>query len=747
MELSSKRVRHVTSAVTVALLALGGLVGQGQTRTKRIKIEYKNIWLLAGVVEELRNHDVPIPPKADEIVQEGLLKVNFPKYMRTVFPGRRARLIEILESLDVPATLPNVYRNRLGRLLTKKPRLAPFRTTRFFTDRVLGVGLKSYPYVIDVNADGRKDLLVGDHDGFIYVYLNENTNREPAFGRGERLRAVDTGQPLIVQANPKMSLGDLRRKACLDLVLGNYGGKVAYLPNRARDGTLRFAVADARFLRTESGDVDVGNYAYPELVDWDNDGFLDLVVGNIDGRLMLFRNMGRRGQVVFDQGREIAGIEKLIYPCPVFVDWNSDGKKDVILGHRGGTIIVYLNVGTDREPRFKKHGPARHKDGRAIDIGLLSHPFVADFNHDGRKDLVVGNDPGQVTVFLNIGTDDNPVFDDGTMLKDGGGELIMGVHSIFVTADFNGDGRRDLLAGHEEERLRLFVNKGSVGEPVFDEFSYIPDVIVSKADLAGKDPAAARFWDLEGLQFNTEYLGNLAPCVVDWHNTGRPDLLVGNYTGLIYFFKNVGTRKDPKFARGVPLRRGSRLLRVAGFATPVVCDWNNDAKKDLVVGDLLGRIHVFVNTGSDSRPVFDSEELIKVRGEPVALGPRAIVEVADIDGDHRKDLLVGNRWGRVYALLNTGTDREPRFDAVEQLRDKSALWRKLYAGMQFSVARGFRKLYNRLPTPTEPKPMNVIETSCPRVVDFDNDGKAELLISHRYGRVFVYDEIPHPTIP
>ena len=672
--------------------------------------------------------------------------MNFPPYMRDVFAARnRPRLIEILESLAAPDDLPDVYRDTPEDRFTRSPRLAPFSAARIFEDRVLGVGLKAYPYVIDWNNDGRKDLLVGDHDGFIYVYLNEGTDDAPVFGRGERLRAADTGEPLIIAPNPKMSFGDLTGSGSLDLVLGDYGPRVHFIPNRAAAGGFEFAVRDMRYLRTRSGVIDVGNYAYPELVDWNGDGRLDLVVGNIDGALLIFRNVTRSGgDLLFDGPEHIPGVEPVMYPHPVFCDWNNNGKKDLTLGHREGTVIIYLNVGTDTDPRFERHDVARLADGRPVRVSLLSHQCVVDWNNNGKLDLIIGNDPGQVILFENIGTREEPVFAQGRKLMDSGGELIMGVHSIFAMPDLHATGRPDLLVGHSEETLRIFPNVGTAEEPEFDDFAEMPDIAMSREILAVDDPDAERFWALDGLRFNTEYLGNCAPCPVDWNNDGRLDILVGNYTGLIYLFENVGSPAEPRFAPGVPLRCGDRLLRVAGFAAPVVCDWNNDGRKDLVVGDLLGRVHVFRNTGADEAPAFERDMMLTVSGEPVALGPRTIVDVADLDGDGRKDVIIGNRRGHVYALMNIGSDAEPAFDTVERLRDASALWRRLYAGLQHCCPE-LKRLYANFPAPDDPKPMMVVETSCPRVVDLAGRGRPRLLVSHRYGRVFIYNHLPNPA--
>lgn len=56
----------------------------------------------------------------------------------------------------------------------------------------------------------------------------------------------------------------------------------------------------------------------------------------------------------------------------------------------------------------------------AVDVGHAA-PFVIDFNKDGKKDLIVGQFAGgKARVYLNVGTDDQPAFSDFTWLAAGG---------------------------------------------------------------------------------------------------------------------------------------------------------------------------------------------------------------------------------------------------------------------------------------------------------------------------------------
>ena len=86
----------------------------------------------------------------------------------------------------------------------------------------------------------------------------------------------------------------------------------------------------------------------------------------------------------------------------------------------------------------------------------------------------------------------------------------------------------------------------------------------------------------------------------------------------------VASRPDPKtpeipavpaarlmFEKGILITDGTKPLIVGLTASPEVTDFNNDGKKDLLVGTFnAGAVHLFLNKGTDSKPVFDGSSKI-----------------------------------------------------------------------------------------------------------------------------------------
>lgn len=172
---------------------------------------------------------------------------------------------------------------------------------------------RTTPVAIDWNKDGRCDLIVLDHEGYLsYFERKEDGSLCP----GKRIFTCTNG-----------SLYD-NRKGIVD--------KTA--------GLLRLNGLEAG----QSGRRKIC------FADWDKDGFLDLIVD------------GRYGAVLFRGGKVRKGLYPLTYEgplsstrleghttCPTAVDWNNDGICDLVVGAEDGHFYLIKNTMTDYDERIE----------------------------------------------------------------------------------------------------------------------------------------------------------------------------------------------------------------------------------------------------------------------------------------------------------------------------------------------------------------------------------------------------------
>jgi len=72
---------------------------------------------------------------------------------------------------------------------------------------------------------------------------------------------------------------------------------------------------------------------------------------------------------------------------------------------------------------------------------------LCDWDGDGKKDLIVGGDDHELFFYKNMGTEENRVFEKGVKLEAGGKTIKIGIRARMAVADWNSDGKMDLLAG------------------------------------------------------------------------------------------------------------------------------------------------------------------------------------------------------------------------------------------------------------------------------------------------------------
>jgi hypothetical protein len=298
-------------------------------------------------------------------------------------------------------------------------------------------------------------------------------------------------------------------------------------------GTARaeFELDAAQIIQDAGADLWVFGYSVPSCADWDADGVRDLIVGEggggyADGRVRIYRNVGSAAAPSFaGYVYAMADGDTLVWPAggclglfPRVVQWDADGRKDLLIGTADGTVRIYRNVGSDADPLFDagtfvQAGVAQPEN---IDVGIRATPVWVDWNLDGRYDLLIGAVDGLLRLYLDTVATGEPQFASALLIQQDDADLVVpGGRSSPVYADCDADGHRDLLVGNTAGQLLLYRNLGSDAEPVFSGYTEVV--------------ADDRFIDLPGE-------ARSRPSVCDWTDNGLLDVLIGAADGLVYFF-------------------------------------------------------------------------------------------------------------------------------------------------------------------------------------------------------------------
>jgi hypothetical protein len=131
--------------------------------------------------------------------------------------------------------------------------------------------------------------------------------------------------------------------------------------------------------------------AAPAIADLDGDGTADLVVGDASGRVHLFCGQPTPdGGIAFAPGRVLLQLAAT-YAAPSVKDMNGDGKPDLVVGNNEGDLRIYLQDRNNWKPAGVIEGESSNPLGsKAIVGGHNSVPLWYDINHDGKIDLLVG---------------------------------------------------------------------------------------------------------------------------------------------------------------------------------------------------------------------------------------------------------------------------------------------------------------------------------------------------------------------
>ncbi len=265
--------------------------------------------------------------------------------------------------------------------------------------------------------------------------------------------------------------------------------------------------------------VDVGYFSAPAFVNIDNDGDLDAVVGEQNGKIIFYKNTGTASLPVFTlqtgSSNPLNGVEVGDNSMPAFVDIDGDGDTDLFPGNRDGLISYYKNTGTASAPVFTLiTGTANPLNG--IDVGQYSAPAFADIDGDGDQDAFIGESEGHILYYKNTGTTSSPAFtmQSGSSNPFNGVDLGLNTAPVFVNLD--GDGDLDAFIGESSGNIFYYKNTGTASMPVFTP------------QTGSSNP------------FNGVNAGGYStPAFADIDADGDQDSFIGESYGAILYYKNI----------------------------------------------------------------------------------------------------------------------------------------------------------------------------------------------------------------
>jgi hypothetical protein len=185
---------------------------------------------------------------------------------------------------------------------------------------------------------------------------------------------------------------------------------------------------------------------------------------------------------------------------------------------------------------------------------------------------------------------------------------------------------------------------------------------------------------------------------VDFNNDGKLDLVIGEYgvktgtpTGKVKFFER---QSSGLLKQSVALQCGGQEI-TNRYTSPCIVDWNNDGKLDLVLGSNNEVAQLFINTGTKEAYQFDGfTELTDQSGEKIGMRyGRQQIRVLDFDGDGKKDLITCG-WNaeeggeRFLFYKNVGSDQAPQFAQAQTLKyedGSDVTTRKKHCNARFAI--------------------------------------------------------------
>jgi hypothetical protein len=301
-----------------------------------------------------------------------------------------------------------------------------------------GLGSNTYwnsPCLVDLNNDGKKDLVYGTASGPLTYYRNTGSASSPAW----TLTTSLFGGVLDVGGASSPCMIDFDYDGDLDMLSGVQLGSPKYYRNIGTpfgpawqpDHSYFNSISHSIYMAVTAGDVN-------------GDSLPDVVAGDLNGQLFFHQNTGTG--FIYDS-LVFVGIDLGYTAAPRLIDLDNDTDLDIVAGNENGNLFYFENSGTPDSAHWQEV-PGYFG---TIDVGSNCVPTFGDIDGDGDLDMITGDLFREVQYFRN---------DNGTWVEDPSvmSGITAGQNAAPALADLDNDGDLDLTIGNYDGTFNYYEN-------------------------------------------------------------------------------------------------------------------------------------------------------------------------------------------------------------------------------------------------------------------------------------------------
>jgi len=420
-------------------------------------------------------------------------------------------------------------------------------------------GIEAMPFIraafIDVDGDGKPDMIAGSKGGTLQLYRNKG---DVTSQRWELQRGYFDGIKLNAFSAPAMA--DLDRDGKLEAVVGAGGfssesGKIFIFRNEG-------AVRSPRWSQIKNIDLKVGNDAAVTTVDFDQDGKIDIIASNSNGKVFFFKNVSTGSAIRFSQVPSPFKNRSFgMYAVPSAVLIND--KLIVAIGNALGKLSIF---------EMKSNGGifSMRELKSALATKSFSSPSFVSLEDKNRYDLVLSDGDGQLSYFENR----NLNFIDWSAHKGFFDTRIYAGPACAPTVTCIGE-KTSMIVGNMDGTFRFYEYR-KTGEPL---------------------PWVEKKGYMNGIKVS----GFARGVFTTWE--GKELVIAGQSNGGIRAFLNAGSVSSPQWREEKKFFLG---VSIPFHSTPTIFDIDGDKRWELISGAEDGKIYGFrIRSVKNGLPVWE----------------------------------------------------------------------------------------------------------------------------------------------